>query len=159
MQQQSCLFFLLVVHVSGVRQCLWTVAAGGPVVHPLDDNRIILMGGNWRTQRKTCPSTTLSITNSIWTDLGMILGLYGERPATNHLSHGTSNRFVSALYEPQSQWDIHSAIFLKKEGSGTLRVNQILSDMGASYTDRGKRMFWNGILVRSVAKIPHGYTN
>jgi hypothetical protein len=42
--------------------------------------------GNRRTRRKTCPSATLSTTNSTWIDPG----LRGERPATNDLSHGTA---------------------------------------------------------------------
>jgi hypothetical protein len=39
-------------------------------------------------ERKSYPSATLSTTYHIWTCLGMNLGLYGERPVTNHLSHG-----------------------------------------------------------------------
>jgi hypothetical protein len=39
----------------------------------------------------TCPSATLSTTNSTWTDPGMNLGLCGERPVTKHLSHGTAS--------------------------------------------------------------------
>jgi hypothetical protein len=37
---------------------------------------------------ETCPNVTLSTTNPTWTDPGSNLGLRGERPATNHLSHG-----------------------------------------------------------------------
>jgi len=37
---------------------------------------------------KTCPSATLSITNSTWTGLGLNPGLHDTRQATNHLSHG-----------------------------------------------------------------------
>jgi hypothetical protein len=40
-----------------------------------------------RTSRKTCPSAILSTT---WTDPGSNPRLYGDRPATNSLSHGTS---------------------------------------------------------------------
>jgi hypothetical protein len=45
---------------------------------------------------KTCPNSTLSITNPTWTDPGSNLGLRRERPATNRLSHGTaiSNSFL-----------------------------------------------------------------
>jgi hypothetical protein len=49
----------------------------------------ILTGENRRTQRKTCPNATLSTTNPTWIDPGVNLGLRGERPATNDLSHGT----------------------------------------------------------------------
>jgi len=40
----------------------------------------MLTGENWRTQRKTCPSATLSTTNPTWTDPGTNPGLCGERP-------------------------------------------------------------------------------
>jgi hypothetical protein len=36
-------------------------------------------------------SATLSTTNPTWTDPGSNPGLCGERPATNHRSHGTAN--------------------------------------------------------------------
>jgi hypothetical protein len=42
--------------------------------------------GKPKNSEKTCPSATLSTTNPTWTDLG----LCGERPATNCLSHGTA---------------------------------------------------------------------
>ena len=49
-----------------------------------------LKGEDRSAQRKTCPNSTLSITNPIWTDPGLNPGLRGERPATNSLSHGTA---------------------------------------------------------------------
>jgi hypothetical protein len=49
-----------------------------------------LTGENRRTRRKTRPSATLSTTNPTWTDPGTNLGLCGERPVNNHLSHGTA---------------------------------------------------------------------
>jgi hypothetical protein len=49
-----------------------------------------LTGENRNTRGKTCPSATLSTINPTWTDLGSKPGLRGERPATNHLSHGTA---------------------------------------------------------------------
>jgi hypothetical protein len=36
-------------------------------------------GGNWRAQRKTCPSATSPITNPTWTDLSTNPGCCGER--------------------------------------------------------------------------------
>jgi hypothetical protein len=51
-----------------------------------------LTGENRSTQRKTCPSTTLSTTNPTWTDPGSNPGLRGERPATYCLSHGTARQ-------------------------------------------------------------------
>jgi hypothetical protein len=49
---------------------------------------------------KTCPSVTLSTANPTWTDPGSKLGLRGEKPATNRLSHGMSSyslRLIQAL--------------------------------------------------------------
>jgi hypothetical protein len=57
-----------------------------------------LTGENRRTRGKTCPSATLSTTHPTWTDPGFNLGLRGERPATNRLSHGTA---ISYLNENQ----------------------------------------------------------
>jgi hypothetical protein len=48
---------------------------------------MILAGENRRTQRKTCPSATLSARNPTWTDPATNLDLCSERPVTNHLSH------------------------------------------------------------------------
>jgi hypothetical protein len=45
------------------------------------------------SQRKICPSATLSITNPIWTDPGANLGLCGQRLVTNHLSHSMAFQF------------------------------------------------------------------
>jgi hypothetical protein len=49
-----------------------------------------LTGENRSARGKTCPIATLSTTNPTWTDPGSNLGLRGERPATNRLSHGTA---------------------------------------------------------------------
>jgi hypothetical protein len=49
-----------------------------------------LTGETRRTRRKSCSSATLSIANSTWTDPGANKVLRGMRPATNHLSHGTT---------------------------------------------------------------------
>jgi hypothetical protein len=42
-------------------------------------------------------SVTLSTTNSKWTDLCANTDLSGERPATNHLSHGTAELILYAV--------------------------------------------------------------
>jgi hypothetical protein len=55
-----------------------------------NDGGMILTGENRRTLRKTCPSATLSTTNPTLIDPVANRGLRGERPATNHLSHGTA---------------------------------------------------------------------
>jgi hypothetical protein len=44
-------------------------------------------------KRIPCLSTTLSITNPTWIDPGVNLGLRGDRPATNGLSHGTAHYY------------------------------------------------------------------
>jgi hypothetical protein len=63
----------VVVHVDGVRACLWTAASKGPFVHlhmmsAKSHGEIILTGKNRPTRRKTCPSATLSTTNPTWND-------------------------------------------------------------------------------------------
>jgi hypothetical protein len=54
------------------------------------DGGMILTGENRRTERKTCPSATLSTTNPTWIVLGANSDLRVGRPKTNHLSHGTA---------------------------------------------------------------------
>jgi hypothetical protein len=56
---------------------------------------------------KTCPSATLSITNSTWTDPGAKPGFRGERPATNDLSHGTAQVGRLRLKET-AQFEVYS---------------------------------------------------
>jgi hypothetical protein len=51
--------------------------------------------GNRRTRRESCPSATLSITNTIRTDPGSNYGLCSERPATNRLSYGTATLWIN----------------------------------------------------------------
>jgi hypothetical protein len=55
----------------------------------------MLTGENQRTQRKACPSATLSTTNPTRTDRGAKPVLCGEMPATNRLSHGTADIIVT----------------------------------------------------------------
>jgi hypothetical protein len=49
---------------------------------------MILTGKNQRTQRKPCPSTTLSTIGPTWTDLDVC----GERPVTQILMHKVIHR-------------------------------------------------------------------
>jgi hypothetical protein len=42
------------------------------------------------SEKETCPSATLSTTNSTWTNSGVNPGLRREMSATNRLSHGTA---------------------------------------------------------------------
>jgi hypothetical protein len=65
-----------------------------------------LTGENQSTRGKICPSATWSTTNSTWTGLVSDLGLRGERPATNRLSHGTASlNDLLVLY-------LHSLLFV-----------------------------------------------
>jgi hypothetical protein len=63
----------VVVHVDGVRLCLWTAATNGYIVHTPDDIWIwsatvewYWQGENRRAQIKTYPSAILSTRNSTW---------------------------------------------------------------------------------------------
>jgi hypothetical protein len=47
---------------------------------------MILTGNNQNAQRKTFHSATFSTSNPTRTDLGLDLGLHGERQVTNFLS-------------------------------------------------------------------------
>jgi hypothetical protein len=58
---------------------------------------MILTGENRRTQRKICPSATLSTTNPTWVDLGFNPGLCGERPVTSANSLNV-NTFITFTY-------------------------------------------------------------
>jgi hypothetical protein len=48
---------------------------------------MILTEENRRTGRKTCPSATSSTTDPTWKNVGMILGIHGDRLVTNRLRH------------------------------------------------------------------------
>jgi hypothetical protein len=56
-----------------------------------------LTGENRSTRGKTCNSATLSTTNPARNDPGSNPGLRGERPSTNHLSHGTAQPVLLPL--------------------------------------------------------------
>jgi hypothetical protein len=62
-----------------------------------------LTGENRSTQRKTCPSATLSTTNPTWTDPGSNPGLHGGRLAANSLSHGMASTGLNHSY-PSILW-------------------------------------------------------
>jgi hypothetical protein len=116
---------------------------------------MILTEENGRTQRKTCPSA-LSTTNPTLTDLGVNPDrLRGEKPATNHLSYGTT-RIIHNLKTMQSG----KYLTLKKEfilyiqniggeSSGKcplgrprrrLEDNTEMGSLGGILTEDGRRM-------------------
>jgi hypothetical protein len=61
-----------------------------------------LTGENRSTRGETCPSATLSTTNSTWTDPGLNPGLRGESPGTNRLKRGTAV-FICLMTRPAGQ--------------------------------------------------------
>jgi hypothetical protein len=84
---ENYMMLIIVAHVDGLRLSL-NCGPQGAFLHPPDDiwaGRATVECLLVRTRRKTCPSATLSTTNPTWTDHG----LHGDRPATNHLKHGT----------------------------------------------------------------------
>jgi hypothetical protein len=63
-------------------------------------SQYIIDRGNRRTQRKNCPSATLSTTNPTWIDPGTNPGLRCERPSTNDLSHGSAlSELLASTYK------------------------------------------------------------
>jgi hypothetical protein len=64
---------------------IWVWSLGG----------MILTGEDQRTQRKACPSATLSTTNHMWTELD----LHSVRPATDHLSYGCDKCILCLLLD------------------------------------------------------------
>jgi hypothetical protein len=59
---------------------------------------MILMGENQTTYIKLCPSSTSYTTNPSWTGRVSNLGLHGERPETNCLSHGMAISQTKAVF-------------------------------------------------------------
>jgi hypothetical protein len=83
-----------------------------------------LTGENRSNRGRTCPSATLSSTNSTWTDPGSNLGLCCERPATNRLSHGTAK-----------SWTILSGRIIYLPCPSTLMLYKSYCSQKASYWD------------------------
>ena len=61
---------------------------------------------NRSTERKTCPSAILPITNSTWTSQGSNPGLRCERSVTNHLSHSVTTFPIS--FQSSFMWFLYS---------------------------------------------------
>jgi hypothetical protein len=73
-----------------------------PII-PAPDDRLEWSWRNWwnedwqgkpKYSEKTCPSASLSTTNSTWRDPSLNLGHHGGKPATNRLSYGVALRFI-----------------------------------------------------------------
>ena len=58
-----------------------------------------LTGENWRTQRKTCTSVTLSTKNPTWTGQGSNMSLCSNRVANSHLRPITASRNKMWFYQ------------------------------------------------------------
>jgi hypothetical protein len=104
----------VVVHVDGVRLCLWTAASNGSNVHPpgyiyMSMNSyggMILTEKNRRTWRKTCPNDNLSIINPTWTKPGANPRLRDDRPNCTIIFTYTSGK-ISKL----DLWEISENCF------------------------------------------------
>jgi hypothetical protein len=60
---------------------------------------IILPGESRSTRRQPCVTASFSIINPTWNYLGLNLDLCGERPVTNHMTHGTAlNIYIHQNY-------------------------------------------------------------
>jgi hypothetical protein len=116
------------VHVDAATIFLKIAATNGPIDHPPDNIRVwshsgmILIGKNWRTLRKVCPSAILPTKSPTWTDPDTNPGLCSERPTTKHASHGTSYswRLLSWSRNALILWNLHVHYVLTKSCHWTL---------------------------------------
>jgi hypothetical protein len=88
---------------------------------------MILTGENRRTRRKTCPSATLSTTNSTWTALGANPGLSSEMPVINSL--------CTVLISMPSCWE-QAKRWVSTPGIMAYRTFNIRSDLHSSRSTR-----------------------
>jgi hypothetical protein len=88
---------VFVLHVDGVKLCLWTATTSGPIVYlsrwymSMNCGGIILTGGNRKTWINSVqvPLCTPQISHGL-TDPRANPGIHCERLTTNRLSHGKS---------------------------------------------------------------------
>jgi hypothetical protein len=98
-------FFIFSFMGWGETESTWYCGHYWPIVPAPDDRRWWLWSSRWnetwqRKQKyseKTYTSTTLSITNTTWPELGSNPDSRGGKPATNRLSYGTLNHWVRIL--------------------------------------------------------------
>jgi hypothetical protein len=81
--------------------CFFVVPFNGALVEWNWQGKTEVLGGGGG---EPCPSGTSSTTNPTWTNLGSNLGLHGERPATNRLSHGQLKVAVTHLGGRITPW-------------------------------------------------------
>jgi hypothetical protein len=91
--------FLFLFFLVGWDLVSWYCGQYWPIVPAPDDDRWWWLRRNWwngdwqvkqKYSAKTCPSATLSTTNSTWLDPGLNPGRRGGKPATNRLSYGAA---------------------------------------------------------------------
>jgi hypothetical protein len=116
------------VHVGGVSLCLWTAAANKPTLHDPGYTWVWKAAVEWEWQeklrnwRKTCPSATSS--NPTWTDTDMNPDLRGKKPATNSLSHATSNPVSTTIsYIVKAHFNIVLSFALHPPKFSSLQVS------------------------------------
>jgi hypothetical protein len=71
--------------------------------------------GKYKNSEKNLSQCQLSTINPTWTDPCGNTGLRGERPVTNHLSHGTAHHWTSLLRHS-------SEAAPKKQGAGLIQL-------------------------------------
>jgi hypothetical protein len=91
---------------------------------------MILKGEYPRTRKKICPSATLSITNSTWTEPGANPGVRGQRQATNGLSHGTANSVFNIEFDSRNGHGF-SSLLHAQPGRGTHHTSRSVRTGGS----------------------------
>lgn len=74
---------------------------------------MILTGMYTSTNKETCP-TALSTTDPTWAALGLNLGLRGERPRTDRLSHATDSDGINGEKKqnvPRKRWQVSTRLY------------------------------------------------
>jgi hypothetical protein len=95
-QMCACVFLLLFLDVEWNRVHYYWGQYWSIVPSPDDDEWWWVWSTQWNAgqgkskySEKTCPSASLSATNTTWPDPGSNLGRRGGKPATNRLRYGT----------------------------------------------------------------------
>jgi hypothetical protein len=70
----------------------------------INSGGMVLTGETRRTRNETCPTATLFITNATWTYPDENQGLRNEKPVTNGLNYGTSNKIRWSDVRDNETW-------------------------------------------------------